>query len=177
LDKAGNILISVERKYVARMLSGNKTIELRRRRLRLSAGTKVWIYSTSPRALVEAVAEIENIVSGPPQCLWDKYKHQTGVTKEEFDSYFSNSGTGWAVVLRDIQPMQKTVPLATLRRNTRKFHPPQFFMRLHEGSNTLKLLEGHAPKVQSRRRPEVRSPKLRKGHRSPRVLAAPEPTS
>ena len=151
-NKVENILISVERKYVARMLSGNKTIELRRRRLRLSVGTKVWIYSTSPHALVEAVAEIANIVSDSPQRLWEQYKHQTGVTKEEFDSYFSNSTTGWAVVLQDIQPMKKTVPLAILRRHSRKFHPPQFFMRLHEGSNTLKLLEGHA------RRPRRRQP-------------------
>jgi predicted transcriptional regulator len=144
LDRVENILISVERKYVARMLSGRKTIELRRRRLRLSAGTKVWIYSTSPHALVEVVAKIARIVNDSPEQLWDKYKHEAGVTKEEFDSYFSNSDTGCAVVLQDIQPMRTTVSLATLRRHARKFHPPQFFMRLRRNSDTLKLLEGNA---------------------------------
>lgn len=126
------------------MLSGNKTVELRRRPLRVPVGTKIWIYSTSPHALVEAVAKVETVVSGSPQNLWNKYKHRAGVTKEEFDNYFSKVTTGWVVVLQDIRPLRTTVSLAALRRHTRRFHPPQFFMRLQEGSNTLELLQDNA---------------------------------
>jgi predicted transcriptional regulator len=143
LDKAENILISVERKYVARMLSGSKTIELRRRALRVSIGTMVWIYSTAPHALVDAVARVETIVSGPPRNLWETYKERTGVTREEFDNYFLKTNIGWGVILRDIQPLRAAVTLTALRRHTRMFHPPQFFMRLQEGCNTLELLQNN----------------------------------
>jgi predicted transcriptional regulator len=144
LDKRENILISVERKYVARMLSGSKTIELRRRALRVSIGTIVWIYSTAPYALVDTVARVETIVSGPPRSLWETYKERTGVTREEFDNYFLKTSIGWGVVLRDIQPLRAAVTLTALRRHTRMFHPPQFFMRLQQGSNTLQLLQDNS---------------------------------
>jgi predicted transcriptional regulator len=125
------------------MLSGSKTIELRRRALRVSIGTMVWIYSTAPHAVVDAVARVETIVSGPPQNLWEAYKERTGVTKEEFDSYFLKADIGWGVILRDIQPLRTAVSLNALRRHTRLFHPPQFFMRLPYGSNTLELLQNN----------------------------------
>jgi predicted transcriptional regulator len=125
------------------MLCGSKTIELRRRALRVSIGTMVWIYSTAPHAVVDAVARVETIVSGPPKNLWEAYKERTGVTKEEFDNYFLKTDIGWGVVLRDIQPLRTAVSLKALRRHTRLFHPPQFFMRLPEGSNTLELLQNN----------------------------------
>ena len=71
--EAENILISVERKYVVSMLSGNKRVELRRRPIRVQTGTQIWIYSKAPHAVVAAVATAGMIVSAPPSDLWKKW--------------------------------------------------------------------------------------------------------
>ena len=135
-----NILISVRQKYLASMLVGEKKVELRRRALRIPAGTRIWIYSKAPRAAVAAVATVEMIVSMPPRKLWDEYGSLTGVTKKEFDAYFFEASTAWAIFLKDVIALSAAVTLATLRKGS-LFHPPQFFKRLEDGSSTLRLLE------------------------------------
>jgi predicted transcriptional regulator len=142
LSNAENILISVEQKYVARMLSGYKKVELRRRPFRVPIGTRIWIYSKAPRAAVGAVAKLAMIASAPPEELWEKYGDLAGVTKKEFDSYFSNANMAWAIFLEDICELPTAVTLATLRRHSELFQPPQFFKRLEDGSDALDLLLG-----------------------------------
>lgn len=122
------------------MLVGDKKVELRRRALRIPAGTRIWIYSKAPHAAVAAVATVEMVVSMPPRKLWDEYGGLTGVTKKEFDSYFFQANTAWAIFLKDIIALSTVVTLATLRKRS-LFHPPQFFKRLDDGSSTLKLLK------------------------------------
>lgn len=137
-----NILISVQQKYLARILVGEKKVELRRRALRVPVGTRIWIYSKAPHAVVAAVATVEMVVSMPPRKLWEKYGGLTGVTRDEFDSYFSDASTAWAIFLKDVIALSAVVTLATLRKRS-LFHPPQFFKRLQDGSSTLRLLRSN----------------------------------
>ncbi len=62
--------------------------------------------------------------------------------RKEFDSYFSNATMAWAIFLEDICELPTAVTLATLRRHSELFHPPQFFKRLEDGSVALDLLLG-----------------------------------
>lgn len=140
MAEADNILISVERKYVARMLRGSKTVELRRRPFRVPMGTRVWIYGKSPYATVAAVATVGTIVSAPPDELWDEYGCRAAVTRAEFDSYFSDANIAWAICLENICALPTAVTLSALRRHSSPFHPPQFFKRLQHGSDALNLL-------------------------------------
>jgi predicted transcriptional regulator len=140
LIRTPDILISVKRKYVTRMLAGEKTIELRRRLLRVNPGTRVWIYSTAPDCLVEALATVSRIVGASPERLWQKYRKKVGVSRAEFRTYFANRKVGYAVVLRDIRALPTAVGLADLRRGSGPFQPPQFFKRLQHDSPTLRML-------------------------------------
>lgn len=140
MAEAANILISVEQKYVTSMLLGNKTVELRRRPFRVPMGTRVWIYSKAPHATVAAVAHVGLIVGAPPPKVWEEYGGAAGVTRAEFDSYFSNATIAWAILLQDIFALPTVITLATLRRHSALFHPPQFFKRLQDGSDALNLL-------------------------------------
>jgi predicted transcriptional regulator len=151
MDERENILISVEHEFVARMLSGVKRIELRRRTLHIKPGTCVWIYSKAPRAAVAAVARVGSIVSARPAELWGKCRGLAGVTKGEFDAYFSNAPIGWAIFLEEICALPQAVTLAALRKHSGPFHPPQFFMRLHRGSGALDLLTSSFRQAQPRR--------------------------
>lgn len=135
-----NILISVEHRYVMRILSGVKRVELRRRPLRVMPGTRVWIYSKAPHAIVTAVATVGAIVSATPAELWKEYEAISGMTRAEFDAYFSEARIGWAILLKEIYALPSVITLAALRKHSTPFHPPQFFMRLRDGNGALSLL-------------------------------------
>ena len=134
-----NILISVKYAYVLHMLKGIKTVEVRRRPLRISPGTRVWVYSKLPRGRVELVATADEIVAASPRKLWELYHARIAITFAEFKSYFTGVEVGCAILLTDIKPLHPTLKLATLRRTSANFHPPQFFKRL----------VAHGPELQS----------------------------
>lgn len=142
MDKTEDILISLQQKYVCKMLEGRKTVELRRRVLRVSSGTRVWIYSKSPHAVVEVLAVVDEVVSAPPKQLWQDYQDRLGVSESEFSAYFVDVKLGCAVILKNVQRLRSGVSLTELRRHSASFQPPQFFLRLQEGSPALRALEG-----------------------------------
>lgn len=140
MDESEHILISLEHRHVARILSGAKKVELRRRPLKVSPGTYIWMYSKVPHAAVGAVARVGTIASAAPEDLWHEYGSMTGIAKCEFDAYFVGVRVGWAILLDEVRPLPRAVTLAALRRQSDSFHPPQFFMRLRQGSHALEIL-------------------------------------
>jgi predicted transcriptional regulator len=138
--QAENILISVEYDYVLKMLNGLKTAEVRRRRLRIQPGTRVWIYSKLPRGHVELVATADEVVAASPRRLWELYQERIAITSSEFRTYLRGVDIGCAILLRDIRPLQPALKLDTLRRISGNFHPPQFFKRLVAHGPELKSL-------------------------------------
>src|SRR5438270_756089 len=116
------------------MASGEKTIELRRRRLRVRPGTTVWVYSKAPRATVDVSATVESVVAGSPEQLWKSYGQKLGISRSELMTYLSDAEVGYAVVLKNIQTLDRRVRLSDLREHCRWFHPPQFFKRLEQDS-------------------------------------------
>ena len=125
-----NILISVDYKYVVQMLGGKKTAELRRRRLRIHPGARIWIYSKLPRGHVELVAIADDVIAACPQKLRSLYRERIGITYSEFRTYLQGSDVGCVLLLRDIIPLQPTLTLDVVRSTSRNFQPPQFFKRL-----------------------------------------------
>jgi len=61
-----DVLISVEERHADNMLSGAKSIELRRRPIRLPHGSRVWVYSKLPRGHVDILAIVDNVHEGKP---------------------------------------------------------------------------------------------------------------
>jgi predicted transcriptional regulator len=135
-----NILISIEYDYVLKMLSGVKTVEIRRRQLRIHPGTRVWIYSKLPRGHVEVVAIADEIVAASPRKIWELYQNRIAITPSEFRAYLQGVEVACAILFRDVTPLRPALKLDTLRRNSRNFHPPQFFKRLIAHGPELKSL-------------------------------------
>jgi predicted transcriptional regulator len=140
MPQAENILISVEPRYVLQMLSGLKTAEVRRRRLRIRPGTRIWVYSKLPRGHVELVATVDEVVAASPRRLWELYETRIAISPTEFKAYLHGVDTGCAILLRDIRRLQPALKLDTLRQISTGFHPPQFFKRLMPRGPELKRL-------------------------------------
>lgn len=135
----GDILISVQQKFVERIVAGKKAAELRRRALRIQPGCRVWIYTKAPEATISICVTVDRIVTGSPQEIWNSYRPDLGVSREEFEEYFGEAETGCAMFFRQVDDVSPSVALSEIRSKSKGFHPPQFFKRLEENSPELRL--------------------------------------
>jgi predicted transcriptional regulator len=146
-----DILISLAPAYTRAILDGKKTVELRRRRLRVGNGTRVWIYSKTPAACIEAMAYVESIHEGNPDTLWGDFGDAAGISRAEFDRYFAGCSRGWALTLTRVRALTPALNLNVMRSEFAGFHPPQFFKRLSQ--EEIKGLLLTRPKTPTRHRP------------------------
>ena len=140
---AGDIVISVKAEYLAMIMNGEKTIELRRKTVKVSPGSRIWLYETSPTAHIAAYALVEKVITGTPKKIWSDYRNDVGITLAEFDSYFEGSSLACAIVLSEVRQVVPALKLSELRTRLNGFHPPQFFKRLRQNSPELRLLRAH----------------------------------
>jgi predicted transcriptional regulator len=136
-----DILISLAPRHADNVLSGRKTVELRRRPLHIQPGTRVWIYTKSPRARIDALAVAATIVHGSPEELWANFGSQLALTRSHYEEYMSGCVTGCAIVLTSVSRLQKAIALDNVRAFIAGFHPPQFFKKLPLGSEELNILQ------------------------------------
>ena len=133
------ILISLKPRHATNIFDGEKTVELRKRRPNIEPGTRIWIYATSPTAAIKGYANLTQIQSGPPPLIWKNLGSQTGISKDEFDSYFQACATAHALVLADVMEMKQALSLKRIRELVDNFHPPQFFCHLNGARKTMRL--------------------------------------
>ncbi len=96
-----NILISIKKEYVDRIISGEKKYEFRTR-VAKSDIKKLIIYCTLPTKKVVAEAEISGILEMSKEKLWEETKDYAGISKEKFMEYFEKKDTAFAYKLGKI---------------------------------------------------------------------------
>jgi predicted transcriptional regulator len=139
MNNAHNVLFSIRPNHVAEILNGNKTVELRRRRPHIVAGSRIWIYATSPTAALKGYAKLDRVETAAPSTIWERFKGQVGVSKRDFDHYFAGQSVAHALVLSDVRELANPLILKTIRKFVRGFHPPQFFCHLNGEVAELRL--------------------------------------
>lgn len=83
-------VFSVRGRYVEMFRAGTKTFELRTRRPAIKAGELHLLYQTAPLARVVAEVRIGEIIDDDPETVWDELAGRGGVSRDEFDLYFSH---------------------------------------------------------------------------------------
>lgn len=134
-------IISLKPRYAKLVLSGEKTVELRNRVVRLEPGTQMWIYSTRPVARIVGVAEIGLVVHAGPSEIWRRFGAEICVDRNGFDSYVGDRERVSALVLRSVRRLGDFMTLDWIRRSARAFHPPQFYARLPPGNQLRGALD------------------------------------
>ncbi|MGY3235828.1 MULTISPECIES: ASCH domain-containing protein [unclassified Bradyrhizobium] len=133
------ILISLKPRHADRIFDGAKTVELRKRRFNVRPGSRVWIYETTPTAAIRGYARLDRIEAVPPSQLWQKLGSKTGVSREEFETYFQGCKIAYGLVLADVMEMEAVLPLAKIREAIGNFHPPQFYCHLNGARKSMRL--------------------------------------
>jgi len=122
-------LISIKPEFAARILDGDKTVELRRRIPSIAVGTRLWIYATLPLGAIVGTANVRRIVRGAPTQIWHEWAEESGVSRREYRAYFLGANEAVALLLSNVRRTQP-VSIDELRRLWRGFQPPQVMAQL-----------------------------------------------
>lgn len=93
-----DILLSVKPAYAGLLVDGIKTIELRKKFPKeLSAGTKIYIYSSYPEKLVIGECSIEKVECLSIEKLWAVAATRAMISWTDFKAYFEGHDFGHAI--------------------------------------------------------------------------------
>ena len=126
-DPQRMLVMSLKPRFAGAILSGDKTVELRRTEPRIKSPTRALIYASTPtRSLVGQciVYQVHRLTL--PE-LWQQFGPQTAISQQEFLNYFDGTDTGVALLLSDSERFSTEVPLAELRQSIDQFQAPQSF--------------------------------------------------
>ncbi len=134
------ILISIKPDFVEKILCGEKTVELRTRRVNVQPGTKMWIYSTLPKGEICALAQVEYVYTDQPDLIWKKYSSEIAISSEEYWEYVGNKDAVTIIKMGDVDSLEQGVTLQSIKKKISSFNPPQFFIRLQQNNPIRSLL-------------------------------------
>jgi len=124
-------IISIRPNFAEAILSGEKTVELRRRVPPIGAGTRLWIYATKPIAAVIGSSVVRRVLRASPAELWEKFGSLTGIDRDAFDSYFDGAEQAIGLELVDVR-RGRPIPIEKLRSIRKGFHPPQVIAQISD---------------------------------------------
>lgn len=134
-----DILISVKPRYAEEIFGGKKTVELRKRRLSIKAGVRIWIYATAPVSALQGYASLDELITDTPCNIWSKLGKNTSLSRGEFDTYFEGCEIAHALILSDVHKLNSPLALNEMKKMVEGFHPPQFFCRLNGAVSAMRL--------------------------------------
>jgi predicted transcriptional regulator len=125
-------LMSIRPRFAELIISGEKTVELRRRNVALKPADQVLVYASSPVMAICGSFVVAAVVRKPLTDLWREFNARSCVTRAEFDEYFDGLGEGTAIEVSSAKSTTPQIPLDELRKVWPGFHPPQTLMYLSE---------------------------------------------
>lgn len=132
-----SILISIRQKYVASIISGVKTAEIRRLFPSNPDVAKVYVYVPTPKQHIVGYFDISEVVRLPVPELWSFAGQQSALHANEFFNYLSGKDVGVSIHFNKFIPFSKQVTLSEIRAHFPSFHPPQSFIYVSAGMEKL----------------------------------------
>lgn len=121
------VLMSVRSPHVERLLSGEKTVEFRRRRWSVPDGATVLIYGSRDRRAIVGSLIVESTAVGSPSAIWASHGARSGLTRREYREYFADAGVAVAINVCKVKQLDEPLTLGELRRRSPAFHVPQSY--------------------------------------------------
>lgn len=127
-----SVLFSIKPEFVEKIFSGRKKYEFRRTFCRRPI-SKMYIYATSPVCKIVGNATVIETLFDEPSQLWKVTAQYAGLSKKQYDNYFSQCKVAYAYHL--LYPLLYTKPVAL--SSIRLAYPPQSFCYLSEEQQAL----------------------------------------
>ena len=123
----GTLMLSLKPEYAVMLLSGKKTVELRRVRPRVEPGDVVLLYATLPECRIVGFCHVTEVILAVPTALWSDVGSASGVSRVDFDRYFEGAQIAVGIVMERPTRITERLSLKELRRLVPGFRPPQSF--------------------------------------------------
>ncbi|HBG25598.1 MAG: hypothetical protein A2Y10_04895 [Planctomycetes bacterium GWF2_41_51] len=139
------LLLSIKPTYATKIFNYDKSVELRKVRPRLQDGDKVLVYVSSPIMELMGVFEVSNVIKDTPDKLWKKVGSSSGITKDDFFSYYEGSDIGYGIMIKNVSLFDCPISLKKLRGLFPGFTPPQSYryMKFSELRKINTLIESN----------------------------------
>ncbi len=89
-----------KREYSEKILSGEKTIELRRMIFSQDV-SHIVIYETAPKKRVVGYFKVGDVENLTVEEIWDKYRDRIGISRSFLEEYFSGKEFGFAIFVEE----------------------------------------------------------------------------
>ena len=121
-----NAILSIKPKYVNAILEGEKRYEFRKTSFRRDV-REVFVYATKPIGKIVCKFYVGEIIEDKPEKLWKNYRDLSGLTEEEFFTYFSGMRKGVAIEIEDVEKFIEPIDPKMIYP---EFTPPQSWIYL-----------------------------------------------
>lgn len=102
------VILSIKPYYAEKILTGEKTYELRKSIFREPNIKTVIIYASSPISRIIGEFEVDGIIHEEVRTLWKKTRDFAAVEKSFFDEYFADRDKGYAIKIKNIKRYNQT---------------------------------------------------------------------
>jgi predicted transcriptional regulator len=110
-----DLLVSLHPRHASNILSGDKTVELRRRfPEQHTRGALALIYSTTPVQAIVGMARIKNVLKLPISRIWKEYSAAACVSKAEVKTYFWGLREGYVILFEEARPLKRQLTIKDL---------------------------------------------------------------
>lgn len=133
-------LISIKPQYIDSILKGIKTVEIRKKPVRMTTGTQLWLYATRPYGRIVAHCNVSAIVRNSPETIWKLFSEETGISYDIFSSYVEKTERITAISFDQVKVLKNVITLEEIKRTIPTFHPPQFLKYIQPETALYKLL-------------------------------------
>lgn len=122
-----SLLLSIRPEHAKKIFIGSKKVELRRVKPKLNQGDTVLIYVSSPTKSLVGGFEVDSIIEGSPEDIWEQVEGIAGINIEEYNKYFDGSKRAYGIAIRNTWSLDNPLGLSELKNRWKNFHPPQSF--------------------------------------------------
>jgi predicted transcriptional regulator len=120
------LLLSLRPRFAEAILSGTKTVELRRRPVNAPPRTPIILYASSPTMAIVGTARLREVHILTPDAAWVQHSRSLALSRREFDAYLDGSVYAYLLVLHRACTLNEPLTLRDLRQEG-SFQPPQSF--------------------------------------------------
>lgn len=129
-----NVLLSIKPEFVNKILSHEKLYEFRKSIFKQEV-ERSYIYSTYPVKKIVGYFEVTEIISRPPEELWELFSDVSGICEDEFFKYYLDVDEGFAIKIDNLIVFDRFIDMNEFD----DFRAPQSFCYV-ENNDCLKEL-------------------------------------
>lgn len=119
------VLLSIKPEYANKIFTGEKKYEYRKSLFKKKQVSSVIVYATKPVGKVIGEFEIDKIMVGNPDDIWNRTKEYAGIARVDYCDYFKEREVGFAIGIRSTFLYDE--PMELLEFNSHIKYPPQSF--------------------------------------------------